>query len=209
MHHLENIFTRLGWIRGSSPAYDKPEICGLSPRPEHPRGFPLFFANFKKRSVAMLLPTNFMIELGLNWRDPAGREPGYWRLGRGPGMIVSAGAVGDPAAGRRSENFCYIRWKSRFPGLGDGGQGKRPNGIIVLGGSIDADLSVAHGTTVIRPPRATRVTTGCGCSPIAYPKRQTCLYRRQRQPAVERRQGSRIYVADLFAGLGIAPFRAC
>ncbi len=40
--------------------------------------------------------------------------------------------------------------ESRFPAW-DASRGA-PDGIIVLGGSIDADQSVAHGTPVVRSP---------------------------------------------------------
>ena len=92
----------------------------------------------------MLLPTNFLIVLGL-----AGALlllARFAALGRKL-LVVSAvllAVCGFSPLG----NILLYPLEQRFPPW-DAAQGP-PDGIIVLGGPIDADLSVAHDTPVIR-----------------------------------------------------------
>lgn len=92
----------------------------------------------------MLLPTNFLIGFSLigaillaTRRARAGR-----RL-----LIISITLLAICAFSPLG-NILLYPLEQRFPPW-DPGQGA-PDGIIVLGGSIDADLSVAHGSTVVR-----------------------------------------------------------
>ena len=70
---------------------------------------------------------------------------------RAPADGDVARAACDLRASRRWPISCSIRWSSRFPKW-DSSRGE-PDGIIVLGGPLDADLSAAHGVPVIRRGR--------------------------------------------------------
>ncbi len=82
---------------------------------------------------------------------------------------------------------CSIRWSSAFRhGTLRGGA---PDGIIVLGASIEADLSAAHGTPVVRGA-PDRIIDGGGAGE-ALSERARGVFRRQCKPHLQRRQGSR------------------
>ncbi len=102
----------------------------------------MFFVVSKTLGI-MLLPTNFMIGLGLigvillmtRWR----------RLGRG--LMILALTLLAICAWSPLGKFLLYPLETRFP-VWDATRGA-PDGIIVLGGPIDADLSVTHGRAVI------------------------------------------------------------
>ena len=103
----------------------------------------MFFVLSKTLGV-MLLPVNFLIGLGALGTILLATR--LRSLGRRL-MIVSLVLlviVGFSPLG----NLLLYSLESRFPPW-DATRGA-PDGIIILGGSIDADLSFAHGTTVIR-----------------------------------------------------------
>src|SRR5882724_9255655 len=91
----------------------------------------------------MLMPTNLMIELGVAGVILLATR--FWRLGRGL-MIVSLVLLAICAWSPLGRLLMYPL-ETRFPAW-DAGKGA-PDGIIVLGGPIDADLSVIHGRAVI------------------------------------------------------------
>jgi uncharacterized SAM-binding protein YcdF (DUF218 family) len=103
----------------------------------------LFFALSKTVGI-MLVPTNFLIGLGLvgvlllatRWA---------W-LGRRLTIasIVALAIFAFSPLG----NWVLYPLEQRFPPW-DAARGP-PDGIVVLGGSIDPDLSIAHGVTVVR-----------------------------------------------------------
>jgi uncharacterized SAM-binding protein YcdF (DUF218 family) len=103
----------------------------------------LFFVLSKTLGV-MLLPTNFLIGIGVLGAillvtrfAPLGRKL----------LIVSAvllAICGFSPLG----NWLLYPLESRFPAWD--ATGGSPDGIVVLGASIDADLSVAHGGAVVR-----------------------------------------------------------
>jgi uncharacterized SAM-binding protein YcdF (DUF218 family) len=103
----------------------------------------LFFVLSKTLGI-MLLPANFLIGIGVVGAILLATR--FRSLGRKL-MIVSVvllAIVGFSPLG----NFLLYPLESRFPPW-DPARGA-PDGIIVLGGSVDPDLSLAHGTAVIR-----------------------------------------------------------
>jgi uncharacterized SAM-binding protein YcdF (DUF218 family) len=103
----------------------------------------LFFALSKTLGV-MALPTNFLIVLGVFGVLLCATR--WARIGRRLAItaIVLLAICGFSPLG----NLLLYPLESRFPSWNaDLGA---PDGIIVLGGPIDADLSVAHDTPVVR-----------------------------------------------------------
>ena len=103
----------------------------------------MFFVLSKTLGI-MMLPVNFLIGLGLlgvillvtRFR-PLGRKLVV-------ASIVLLAAAGFSPLG----NLLLYSLEQRFPPW-DAARGA-PDGIIILGGSIDPDLSLAHGTAVVR-----------------------------------------------------------
>jgi uncharacterized SAM-binding protein YcdF (DUF218 family) len=103
----------------------------------------LFF--FLSKTVGyLLLPTNFLIGLGL-----LGAVLLATRCARaGRRLTVLAIVLLALAGFSPLGNWLLYPLESRFPAW-DAARGA-PDGIVVLGGSIDADISAAHGVAVIR-----------------------------------------------------------
>ena len=102
----------------------------------------MFFA-LSKTVGYMLIPSNFLIGLGL-----FGAVLLLTRFARaGRRLMVVALLLLAVCAFSPFANFLLYPLESRFPKW-DGARGQ-PDGIIVLGGSLDADLSAAHGLPVI------------------------------------------------------------
>jgi uncharacterized SAM-binding protein YcdF (DUF218 family) len=103
----------------------------------------LFF--FLSKTIGkMLLPTNFLIGIGVIGAVLLATR--FASLGRRL-MVLSVlmlAVCGFSPLG----NWLLYPLESRFPPW-DAARGA-PDGIIILGGSIDADLSVAHGGAVVR-----------------------------------------------------------
>ena len=157
----------------------------------------MFFA-ISKTLGAMLLPTNFLIELGVLGAILLATR--YWRLGRG--LMIAALVLLAICGWSPLGKLLLYPLESRFPAW-DAGKGA-PDGIIVLGGSIDADLSAAHGTTVIGAA-GDRVTAGAVLA-HRYPNAKL-VYSGGSANLLSNDAKEADYVADLFAGLGIAPSR--
>jgi uncharacterized SAM-binding protein YcdF (DUF218 family) len=103
----------------------------------------LFFVLSKTLGV-LLLPTNFLIVLAL-----VGALLSLTRFARaGRRLMITAIALLAVAAFSPLGNLLLYPLESRFPAW-DAAQGA-PDGIVVLGGPIDPDLSLAHGVPVIR-----------------------------------------------------------
>jgi uncharacterized SAM-binding protein YcdF (DUF218 family) len=103
----------------------------------------LFFVLSKTLGVA-LLPTNFMIELGVvGVLLLATRFAGVGRR-----LMVAAIALLAICSFSPIGNLLLYPLESRFPPW-NAAQGV-PDGIVVLGGPIDPDLSAIHGTPVVR-----------------------------------------------------------
>ena len=91
----------------------------------------------------MLLPSNFLIGLGLFGAILLLTR--FDRLGRR--LMATALALLAICAFSPLANFLLYPLEQRFPKW-DSSRGD-PDGIIVLGGPLDADLSAAHGVPVI------------------------------------------------------------
>jgi uncharacterized SAM-binding protein YcdF (DUF218 family) len=102
----------------------------------------LFF--FLSKTIGkMLLPTNFLIGIGLvGVLLLATRFASFGRRLMVFSLLLLAICGFSPLG-----NWLLYPLESRFPAW-DAARGA-PDGIIVLGGSIDADLSVAHGGAVV------------------------------------------------------------
>jgi uncharacterized SAM-binding protein YcdF (DUF218 family) len=103
----------------------------------------MFFVLSKTLGV-MLLPTNFLIVLGVAGALLLASR--FAALGRK--LLVVAAVLLAICGFSPLGNILLYPLEQRFPSW-DAAQGP-PDGIIVLGGPIDADLSVAHDTPVIR-----------------------------------------------------------
>jgi uncharacterized SAM-binding protein YcdF (DUF218 family) len=103
----------------------------------------LFF--FLSKTIGlMLLPTNFLIGVGL--LGAILQVTRFASFGRK--LMIGSVVVLGIAAFSPLGNWLLYPLESRFPPW-DATHGA-PDGIIVLGGSIDAELSAAHGVPVIR-----------------------------------------------------------
>ena len=146
----------------------------------------------------MLLPTNFMIGLGLiglmllatRWRRLGSRL-----------MIVSLALLAICAWSPLGKLLLYPL-ETRFPAW-DASNGA-PDGIIVLGGPIDADLSVAHGTAVLSAAGDRIVATAALAH--RYPRTRV-LYAGGSANLVSNDAKEADFAADLFENLGIARSR--
>ncbi|WP_089025347.1 YdcF family protein [Bradyrhizobium mercantei] len=103
----------------------------------------MFFVLSKTLGI-MLLPVNFLIGLGVFGGVLLLTR--FARLGRR--LMVAALLLLAICGFSPLGNVLIATLEQRFPPW-DASRGA-PDGIIVLGGSIDADLSVAHGTPVVR-----------------------------------------------------------
>ena len=107
------------------------------------RGFALFFALSKTLGIAVL-PTNLLIELGIVGAVLlATRFAAFGRKLMAASILLLAICVFSPLG-----TLLLYPLESRFPPW-DSARGG-PDGIIVLGGPIDADISAAHATPVVR-----------------------------------------------------------
>jgi uncharacterized SAM-binding protein YcdF (DUF218 family) len=103
----------------------------------------LFFVLSKTLGL-MMLPTNFLIGLGL-----VGALLLATRLARlGRRLMVASVVLLAICGFSPLGNLLLYPLESRFPSW-DAARGV-PDGIIVLGASIEPDLSVAHGTAIVR-----------------------------------------------------------
>src|SRR3981081_4920821 len=111
----------------------------------------------------MLLPTNFLIVVGLVGAILLATR--WASLGRKLMLasIVLLAICGFSPLG----NWMLYPLESRFP-PSDTARGA-PEGIVVLGGSIDPDLSIAHGTPVIRGAADRVVAAGAPPGPNPEP----------------------------------------
>jgi uncharacterized SAM-binding protein YcdF (DUF218 family) len=157
----------------------------------------LFFVISKTLGI-MLLPTNFMIGLGLIGVILLATR--FRRLGRRltiVALVLLAICAWSPLG-----KLLLYPLETRFPAW-DAGRGA-PDGIIVLGGPIDADLSVDYGRAVI---------TAAGDRIIAaavlahrYPSARL-LYTGGSAKLLSNDAKEADYATDLFEGLGIARAR--
>ena len=114
-----------------------------SPR-SRPKGIAALFFVLSKTLGILLLPTDFLIFVGIagaillatRWA-PLGRR-----------LMVASLLLLAICGFSPLGNWLLYPLESRFPAW-DAARGA-PDGIVVLGGSIDADVSAAHGVAVVR-----------------------------------------------------------
>jgi len=157
----------------------------------------LFFLLSKTLGV-MLLPTNFLIGIGL-----VGALLLATRFASAGRKLLVASLVLFAVCGFSPLGYLVLYpLEQRFPPW-DAAQGA-PDGIIVLGGSVDADLSAAHGTAVVSGA-ADRVIAAAALA-HRYPGARV-LFTGGSGSLVSNDAREADYAASLFESLGIARSR--
>jgi len=157
----------------------------------------LFFFLSKTVGV-MLLPVNFLIGTGLIGALLLATR--FAALGRR--LMISSIAVLAICGFSPLGSWLLYPLESRFPPW-DASRGA-PDGIIVLGGSIDADLSEAHGGTVVRGA-ADRVIAAAALA-RRYPNARV-LFTGGSPNLVSNDAREADYAGTLFESLGVAKAR--
>lgn len=103
----------------------------------------MFFALSKTLGI-VLLPTNLLI--GTGFLGALLLATRFARLGRG--LLIASIALLALCGFSPLGNWLLYPLESRFPPW-DAARGA-PDGIVVLGGSIEPDISIAHGVAVVR-----------------------------------------------------------
>lgn len=146
----------------------------------------------------LLLPSNFLIALGL-----FGAILLLTRFARaGRRLMVASLVLLAICAYSPLANFVLYPLESRFPKW-DGSRGE-PDGIIVLGGPLDADLSAAHGVPVLAGA-ADRII-GAATLAQRYPKARI-VYTGGSPNLLHNDAKEADYATALFQGLGIEKSR--
>ena len=157
------------------PAYDEHGAFGPAFVPE---GDSFCFLLLSKTLGVMLLPTNFLIGLGVAGALLlATRFASAWPQ--------AAGCCGRIAGDMRlvaARKMDALSAEARFPPW-DAAKGA-PDGIVVLGGPIDADLSAARGVAVVSAAGDRIIASAVLAH--RYPERAHRVFRRQRQSGVQR-----------------------
>ena len=169
-------------------------MAGSSPAMTFPERSSLFFI-LSKTVGTLLLPTNFLIVLGL-----AGALISLTRFVRtGRGMMIAAIVLLAVAAFSPLGNFLVYPLENRFPPW-DAAQSAPPDGIVVLGGPIDPDLSIAHGMPVITsaPDRI----VAAAVLARKYPNAKI-VYSGGSSSLISNEQREADYAAALFESLGV------
>ena len=157
----------------------------------------MFFA-ISKTVGYMLIPTNFLIGLGL-----LGAILLLTRFARfGRRLMVTALVLLAICAFSPLSNFLLYPLEQRFPKW-DSSRGD-PDGIIVLGGSLDPDLAAAHGEPVILGA-AGRIT-GAATLALRYPNARL-VFTGGSPNLLHNDAKEADYATALFQGLGIAKSR--
>jgi uncharacterized SAM-binding protein YcdF (DUF218 family) len=157
----------------------------------------LFFVASKTVGF-LLMPSNFLIGLGL-----LGAILLLTRFARaGRRLMVSAFVLLAICGYSPLANFLLYPLEQRFPKW-DGSRGE-PDGIIVLGGPLDADLSAAHGVPVISGS-ADRLI-GAATLAHRYPNARL-VYTGGSANLLSNDAKEADYATALFQGLGIARSR--
>ncbi|MHC2462149.1 YdcF family protein [Bradyrhizobium embrapense] len=157
----------------------------------------MFFVLSKTLGI-ILLPINFLIGVGVI--GAALLLTRFARLGRKlmVGSLLLLVICGFSPLG----NVLVSALEQRFPPW-DASRGA-PDGIIVLGGSIDADLSVAHGTPVVRTA-ADRVIAAAALA-RRYPNARL-VFTGGSANLISNDAREADYAAEMFESLGIAKSR--
>ncbi|WFU36672.1 YdcF family protein [Bradyrhizobium brasilense] len=157
----------------------------------------MFFVLSKTLGI-MLLPINFLIGIGVIGTVLLLTR--FARLGRR--LMVAALLLLAICGFSPLGNVLISTLEQRFPPW-DASRGV-PDGIIVLGGSIDADLSVAHGTPVVRSA-ADRVIAAAALA-RRYPNARL-VFTGGSANLISNDAREADYAAEMFEGLGIARSR--
>jgi uncharacterized SAM-binding protein YcdF (DUF218 family) len=157
----------------------------------------LFFVISKTLGI-LLLPTNFMIEMGVIGVILLATR--FWRIGRR--LIILSLVLLAICGWSPLGKLLLYPLESRFPAW-DAAKGA-PDGIILLGGPIDADLSAAHGTAVISAA-GDRIAAAAVLA-HRYPNARV-LFAGGSPNLLSNDAKEADYAADLFVGLGIARSR--
>lgn len=157
----------------------------------------LFFI-LSKTAGYLLLPSNFLIGLGLLGAILLLTR--FARMGRR--LMVTALVLLAICAFSPLGNFLLYPLEQRFPKW-DSSRGE-PDGIIVLGGPLDADLSAAHGVPVIAGA-ADRII-GAATLANRYPKARL-VYTGGSPNLISNDAKEADYATALLQGLGIAKSR--
>ena len=157
----------------------------------------MFF--FLSKTVGyLLLPTNFLIGLGL-----LGVAMLATRCARAGRRLVVLSILGLSIAGFSPlGNWLLYPLEQRFPAWDD--THGAPDGIIVLGGSIDPDLSEAHGGAVVRSA-ADRILAASALA-RRYPDARV-IFSGGSANLIGNDAREADYAATLFESLGIAKAR--
>src|SRR5581483_2980516 len=156
-------------------------------------GASLFFVLSKTLGV-LVLPTNFLIVLAL-----IGALLSLTRFARaGRRLMIAAIVLLAVAAFSPLGNMLLYPLESRFPPW-SAAQGA-PDGIVVLGGPIDADLSVAHGMAVITSS-PDRIVAAAALA-HKYPNARI-VFSGGSSSLISNEQREADYAAALFESLGI------
>src|SRR4051794_4067334 len=161
------------------------------------KGVPLFFV-FSKTIGAMLLPINFLIALGLLGAVLQATRAAW--LGRRL-LVVSIlllALFGFSPLG----NLLLYPLEQRFPPW-DATAGA-PDGIIVLGGAVDPDLSAAHHTPTVTGAPDRMITAAALAR--RYPNARLA-YTGGSARLISNDQKEADYATDIFESLGIAKSR--
>jgi uncharacterized SAM-binding protein YcdF (DUF218 family) len=154
----------------------------------------VFFLLSKTLGIAML-PTNFLIGVGVLGVTLSTTR--FVRLGRKLliASVVLLAICGFSPLG----NWVLYPLEQRFPPW-DATQGA-PDGIVVLGGSIDPDLSIAHGVPVVRAA-ADRILAAATLA-RRYPKARL-IFTGGSANLISNEAKEADYAVELFESLGIS-----
>ncbi|SEC16856.1 YdcF family protein [Bradyrhizobium erythrophlei] len=157
----------------------------------------MFFVLSKTLGI-ILLPINFLIGIGVIGAVLLLTR--FARLGRR--LMVASALLLAICSFSPLGNVLISALEQRFPPW-DASRGA-PDGIIVLGGSIDADLSVAHGTPVVRTA-ADRVIAAAALA-RRYPNARL-VFTGGSANLISNDAREADYAAEMFESLGIAKSR--
>lgn len=153
----------------------------------------MFFVLSKTVGI-MLLPTNFLIGVGLVGLMLLATR--FAALGRR--LVIASVALLAISGFSPLGNWVLYALESRFPPW-DATRGA-PDGIVVLGGSIDPDLSLAHGVPVVRSA-ADRIIAAAALA-RQYPKARI-IFTGGSSNLISNDAREADYVTEVFESLGI------
>lgn len=164
----------------------------------HPEGDIFLFFLLSKTLGVLLLPTNFLICTGL--AGVALLATRHSSLGRK--LLVAAVVLLAICAWSPLGTLMLYQLESRFPPW-DAARGA-PDGIVVLGGPIDADLSLTHGGAVVSAA-GDRIIAAAVLA-HRYPDARV-MYSGGSANLLSTDAKEADYAAQLFEGLGISKTR--